>query len=79
MCGEYIFGVCLPLTPGALEIKNTFFFFNYYFAKRPGVTYAMRKSSTPEQDTWLSLLLTLKNKPFRILQTLQREVGHIIL
>lgn len=39
----------------------------------------MRKSSSPEQDFWHSLLLAYKNKPFHILQALQREVGDIIL
>lgn len=49
------------------------------FCHLSGVTYVMMKSTTPKQDIWLSLLITLKNKPFHILQTLHRKVGLIVL
>lgn len=44
---------------------------HFFFAKPPGVTYVMTKSSTPERDIWLSWWPNLKNKPLR------RRVGPI--
>lgn len=79
VCGECMSCVYYPLTLGTLSIRNAYLYILSFFATHPGVTYVMMKFTTLEQDIWLSLLITSKNKPLYILQTLHGKVGPIVL